>query len=172
MIDSPQVRAARAADAAGLQALNARVAADALEFLAYDIDPVSGADMLQAKLGALDLSGAGDGVLVADDGAGGAIVGACLLRRHAHPAFQGVLQLSVSVDPDWRRRGIGRMLVDGAIGVVTAAKARRIQLAVVDGNAPATALFHATGFQIEGRLVGAAVIAGQARDVLAMARAI
>lgn len=171
MTGIPGVRAARAADAPGLQALNMRVAADALEFLAYDTDPVSGAEMLQAKLGALDLSGEGDGVLVADDGAG-AIVGACLLRRHAHPAFQGVLQLAVSVDPDWRRRGVGRMLVDGGIGVATAAKARRIQLAVVDGNGPALALFRAVGFQIEGRLVGAAVIAGQARDVLAMARAI
>ena len=171
MSDLAQVRAARAEDAAGLQALNARIAADALEFLAYDMDPVSGAEMLQAKLGALDLSGAGDGVLVADDGAG-AIVGACLLRRHAHPAFQGVLQLAVSVDPDWRRRGLGRMLVDGAIGVASSAAARRIQLAVIDGNDPAMALFRAAGFQNEGRLVGAAVIAGRARDVLAMARAL
>ena len=148
--------------------MNERVAADALEFLAYDIDPITGAEMLQAKLGALDLSGEGDGVLVADSA--GAIVGACLLRRHAHPAFRGVLQLAVSVDPDWRRKGVGRMLVDGAVGVATAADVRRIQLAVVDGNSPALALFQSAGFQIEGRLAGAAIIAGRARDVLAMAR--
>lgn len=162
-------RAAIATDAEGLLALNQRVAADASFFLAYDIDPISGAEVLQAKLGDLDLSGEGDGVLIADSG-DGHIVGACLLRRHRHPAFQGVLQFALSVDPDWRRKGIGRLLTSAAIGAAVDAGARRIQLAVVDGNAAAVALFKSAGFVEEGRLAGAALIDGVCHDVIAMAR--
>ncbi len=161
-----RIRPAAAPDAAGIVALNARMAADTAHFLAYDIDPASGADMLQAKLGRGE---GGDAILVAV--AGEAVLGAALLRRHLHPAFEGVLQLGVSADPDRRRQGIGSALIAAALQAAAAARARRVQLAVVDGNAAALALFRAAGFVEEGRLVGAALIDGVARDVIAMARA-
>lgn len=160
-----RIRPAKAPDAAGLVALNARLAADAPQFLAYDLDPVSGADMLQAKLGQEE---GGDAILVA--AAGDAILGAALLRRHLHPAFVGVLQLGVSVDPDRRRLGIGRALIDAALQAAAMAGARRVQLAVLAGNDAALALFRAAGFREEGRLAGAALVDGAARDVIAMAR--
>lgn len=168
MTGGTTIRWAKAEDAEALLMLNRRVADDAAEFLAYDIDPATGAEMLQAKLGDLDLSGAGDGVLVADAG-DGALVGAALLRRHRHPAFDGVLQIAISVDPDWRKRGVGRSLMHSAKEAAHAAGARRIQAAIIDGNTAARVLFESAGFTPEGRLVGAARIDGKLRDVLALA---
>jgi len=157
------IRAAGPADAEAIVALNRRVAAEAAQFLAYDIDPVTGADMLKAKLAA---GPGGDRVLVA--AAEGALVGMLLLRRHLHPAYQGVLQLGLAVDPDRRRQGIGRRLVRTAIASARTAGVRRLQLAVVADNRPALDLFHREGFSIEGRLIEAAEIDGRRIDVLAM----
>jgi len=166
-------RPAHAEDAAAIIALNRRVAADSAQFLAYDIDPISGADMLQAKLGGEPGEGGRDDqVLVAilpeakDDNT--AVVGVALLRRHRHPAFAGVLQFSLAVDPALRRQGIGRALTDLAVASAKTSGARRLQLAVIDGNAAALRLFETSGFVQEGRLSGAAEIAGRLHDLLAM----
>lgn len=160
-----EIRAASPDDAEGVLALNRRVAADAPYLLAYDLDPATGAEVLQAKLG--DVRAGGDGVLVAVAADG--VVGALMLRRHRHPAFAGVLQLGLAVDGEWRGRGVGRALVARAIEDARAAHARRLQLAVVDGNAPALALFRSAGFVEEGRMLAAAEIAGARHDVIAMA---
>lgn len=157
------IRAAVPADAEAIVAFNGRVASEAAQFLAYDIDPVTGADMLKAKLAA---GPGGDGVLVAE--ADGALVGMLLLRRHLHPAYRGVLQLGLAVDPDRRRQGIGRRLLRTAIVSARSAGVRRLQLAVVASNRPALDLFHREGFSIEGRLVEAAEIDGRRVDVVAM----
>lgn len=162
------IRVAAPEDAAGVVALNGRLAADAAYFLAYDIDPVSGAEILQAKLGG---SVGGDGVLVAVTDADD-IVGMAMLRRHRHPAFEGVLQLGLGVDPDARRLGVGAQLAAASVAHAEAAGARRIQAAIVAENRAAIALFARAGFQEEGRLRGAARIDGIAHDVLAMARAL
>jgi L-amino acid N-acyltransferase YncA len=93
-----------------------------------------------------------------------------LLRRYLHPAFSGVLHLAVSTDPDWRGRGVGKALVAAAIDWEKHEEARRVQLAVVDGNTAALLLFHGAAFVEEGRLIEAAEIAGKRYDVIAMAR--
>jgi L-amino acid N-acyltransferase YncA len=158
------VRLAGPADAEGLIALSQRVAADAPYFLAYDIDPASGAEMLQAKL----QPGEGEGgVFLAINGA--RIVGALLARAHGHPAFAGVIQLGLSVDPDHRRQGVGRALMDAAIQWARERRCRRLQLAAVASNMPAIALFEATGFVAEGLLQDAAEIDGVRHDVIPMA---
>lgn len=160
-----EIRAASSDDAEGVLTLNRRVAADAPYLLAYELDPATGAEVLQAKLG--DARDGGDGVLVAV--AADVVVGALMLRRHRHPAFDGVLQLGLAVDGVWRGRGIGRGLVAKAIEDARMAGCRRLQLAVVDGNAPALALFRSAGFDEEGRMRAAAAIAGARHDVIAMA---
>lgn len=163
-----EIRAARPEDADGVLALNRRVAADAPYFLAYEMDPASGAEMLQAKL--QGPGGDGDGVLVATSAQ--RVVGAALIRRHRHPAFAGVAQLALAVDPDWRGKGVGRGLTGQTIETLRDAGARRLQLAVIEGNAAALALFRAGGFQEEGRLVQAAEIDGRRRDVIVMGMAL
>lgn len=159
------IRSAMPADAPGVVALNGRLAAEAAYFLAYDIDPVSGAEILQAKLGE---GTGGDGVLVAlaDD----IVIGMAMLRRHRHPAFAGVLQLGLGVDPDRRRAGAGQALTTAAMAQAEAAGARRLQAAIIAENRAAIALFRHAGFVEEGRLKAAARIDGIAHDVLAMAR--
>ena len=158
------VRRALASDAEGLLALHARVAADAPWFLAYELDPASGAEVLQAKL-AGD-SRAGDAILAAGD----PIVGAALLRKHRHPAFAGVLQLAVSVDPSSQRQGVGRALVAGALAEAERLGTRRVQLAVIERNLAAVSLFEAMGFEREGCLRSAAVIGETSYDVIPMAK--
>jgi L-amino acid N-acyltransferase YncA len=158
------VRKAGPDDAAGLLALSERVAADAPYFLAYDVDPASGADMLQAKLGAAANSSDCVWVAVGD----GSVQGALLARAHAHPAFTGVIQLGLSVHPDHRREGLGRALMMTAITWARAQSCRRLQLAVVASNRPALALFESVGFVAEGALRDAAEIDGVRHDVIPM----
>ena len=144
--------------------MQARVAAEEPWFLAYDIDPASGSDLLQAKLAADE--GQGDAVLVS----GNPVVGAALLRRHLHPAYRGVLQFALSVDPANRRQGVGRALAEAALAEARRLGSRRVQLAVVESNRPALALFEAAGFEREGRLRAAAEIDGARHDVIPMAK--
>ncbi|MGZ0189182.1 MAG: N-acetyltransferase family protein [Alphaproteobacteria bacterium] len=121
MTSAIDIRAATPADAWAILAMNERVAAEAPFFLAYEMDPATGADVLQAKLG---LGQGGDAVLIAADGA--EVIGAALLRRHLHPAFFGVLQLAVSIDPNWRGKGVGKALVAAAIDWARQEGARRV----------------------------------------------
>ena len=81
------VQLARPDDAAGLIELSERGALDTPYLLAYDMDSASGADMLQAKLGAAENSSGC--VLVGEDN--GSIQAALLARTHAHPAFVDML---------------------------------------------------------------------------------
>lgn len=158
------VRLAGPDDAAGLIALSERVAADAPYFLAYDADPASGADMLQAKLGTAEHTDGCVLVAVVD----GSIQGALLARAHVHPAFAGVIQLGLSVDPSHRREGLGRALMLAAITRARAQDCRRLQLAVVISNRPARALFESIGFVAEGALRDAVEIDGVCHDVIPM----
>lgn len=165
-------RWARPEDAPAILAFNRRLADTAPYFLAYDIDPATGADMLGAKLTGGGLSADGDGVLVLADEATDRLAGVLLLRRHRHPAFQGVLQLGLGIAPDWRGMGVGRRFLDHAVDEARAAGVRRLQLATVADNVPAVRLFRAAGFREEGRLSQAAEIDGAFVDVLVMAMAL
>lgn len=159
-----EIRLAIPGDAAGILALNERVAGDSAYFLAYETDPGSGADMLRAKLGA----GGGDSGCVLVACVNGGIVGVLLARAHQHPSFVGVVQIGLCIDSEWRRAGIGRGLVDAAIAWARVGGHRRLQLAVVDGNKGALALFENAGFVQEGALRAAAMIDGKRHDVLPM----
>lgn len=46
----------------------------------------------------------------------------------------------------WRRSGVGRALVDAALGWVASRGARRVEVRVADGNAGARAFWRALGF--------------------------
>lgn len=163
MSRAPAIRWAGPDDAEGILALNASVAHEAPEYLGQALDPVSGAEMLQAKLAA---GLVGDGVLVSVTAGG--VVGALTLRAHAHPAYAGVLQLGLCVAPRARREGVGLALTAAAISLSRAGGVRRLQLAVIDGNGAALSLFLKAGFAVEGRLRQAALVGGVARDVIAM----
>lgn len=67
---------------------------------------------------------------------------------------KGVAHIAqVAVDPDARRRGLGRHLVLSAARVAAAAEARRLTLIVSDANTNARSLYTSLGFQPRGEFV-------------------
>lgn len=59
--------------------------------------------------------------------------------------------LTIAVDPDERRRGRGRDLLDNLLGSLEKEGAREIFLEVAETNIPARALYAALGFAERGR---------------------
>ena len=61
---------------------------------------------------------------------------------------------TISVHPDWRRRGVGRLLLLGLAEVAIQIGARRLTLEVRSSNSAAQALYRAFGFEVVGRRPG------------------
>ena len=78
--------------------------------------------------------------------AGAACVGFALLRT----AFDEEELLLFAVMPEWRRRGIGRRLLDACVERARARGVRRMVLEMRDGN-PAGGVYRAAGFVPVGR---------------------
>ena len=77
--------------------------------------------------------------------------------------------LTLAVDPDHRRRGIGLRLMRDFAEVARARGADRILLEVAADNAAGLALYHATGFAEIGRRAGYYRAAdGQRQDAIVM----
>ena len=62
--------------------------------------------------------------------------------------------LTIAVHPAWQGRGIGRLLMDGALRELYARRTGALFLEVDEGNAPALALYHRLGFREVGRREG------------------
>ncbi len=88
----------------------------------------------------------GVSLVVARDGDCAAAAGFSLARTVADEAEL----LLIAVDPRFRRRGVGRRLLDHFIAGASAARVRRVHLEVRDGN-PAVAMYEALGFEPVGR---------------------
>jgi ribosomal-protein-alanine N-acetyltransferase len=58
--------------------------------------------------------------------------------------------LTIGVIPAWRRRSIGRALLDETASVLRSAGIARLLLEVAAGNAGAIALYRSAGFEIKG----------------------
>jgi ribosomal-protein-alanine N-acetyltransferase len=54
--------------------------------------------------------------------------------------------LNVATRADWRRRGVGRALMDAAVGYAKGQRAKHVLLEVRRSNRPALALYRAVGF--------------------------
>jgi ribosomal protein S18 acetylase RimI-like enzyme len=81
---------------------------------------------------------------VAEDAAGRKL-GAITLRPHPSPDGPG-WQLGLGVEEHVRYRGIGRQLLEKAVGHLRAVSAPYLTLHVDESNAPAVALYHHAGF--------------------------
>jgi len=89
-------------------------------------------------------------MLVAEED--GRIVGDITVRCISpRRALEHVASLGMSVHSGYRRRGIGRALLDAGIEWAKSIGITRLELAVFADNAPAIALYEACGFQHEGR---------------------
>lgn len=79
--------------------------------------------------------------------------------------------LTIGVEPDQQRHGIGRQLVEGAARSAIRSEARRLFLDVADSNVAARALYASCGFAEIGRRKAYYTIPGGAReDALQLAR--
>lgn len=161
------IRTATVDDAPRLMDLNSRLEHEAEFLIVTPIDPSTGAELVAASLGS-EVDPSLSHILVA--GIGHSVVGVALSRAHCHPAYHGIVQLVVGVDATNRRRGIGKELVRRTLDWAGSNGVHRIQLAVIHANRPAVALYHQSGFEIEGTLHRAARIKGKFHDVYLMAR--
>ncbi len=87
-------------------------------------------------------------VFVAEDD--GRLVGRLSLSRDPHPASRHVADLGLMVDAAYRRRGIGRTLLEEAVVWARTAGIRKLELHVFPWNEPALRLYESFGFEREG----------------------
>jgi RimJ/RimL family protein N-acetyltransferase len=87
-------------------------------------------------------------VFVAEDA--GRIVGRLSVARDPHPASSHVADLGLMVAAAYRRRGIGRALLQRAVEWAADSRVRKLELHVFPHNQPAIALYESFGFVQEG----------------------
>jgi len=87
-------------------------------------------------------------VYVADDG--DHVVGRLSLARDPNPASRHVADLGLLVAATHRRQGIGRALLEQAVGWAREAEVRKLELHVFPWNEPAILLYERFGFEREG----------------------
>ena len=80
----------------------------------------------------------------------GAIIGRLSLARDTHPASSHVADLGLMVAAGYRRRGIGRALLEAAAGWSRRHGVSKLELHVFPHNEPAIGLYESFGFVQEG----------------------
>ncbi|OZI23089.1 hypothetical protein CAL26_06300 [Bordetella genomosp. 9] len=98
------------------------------------------------------------------------VVGWCDIVPLAQPGFTHTGVLGMGVRPDWRGRGIGKALLNAALGAAAAMELHRIELEVYAANAAARALYRSCGFVEEGVKRKARYLDGHHEDIVIMAR--
>jgi putative acetyltransferase len=78
------------------------------------------------------------------------IIARLSLARELHPASRHVADLGLMVAAGYRRRGVGRALLDQAVVWAESVGVRKLELHVFPWNAPAIALYESFGFEREG----------------------
>jgi putative acetyltransferase len=87
-------------------------------------------------------------VFVADED--GRVVARLSLSRDPHPSSRHVADLGLMVAAEHRRRGIGTMLLDAAVGWARMSEISKLELHVFPWNEPALHLYESFGFEREG----------------------
>ena len=99
----------------------------------------------------------------------GMIVARLSAARDTHPASRHVADLGLMVAAEYRRRGIGRALLDRTVDWARHVRVRKLELHVFPWNDPAIALYEAYGFEREGLRRGHYVRDGEEVDAVLMA---
>jgi putative acetyltransferase len=106
-------------------------------------------------------------VFVAEDD--GRIAARLSLSRDPHPASRHVADLGLMVAERYRRRGIGKMLLDEAVAWARASGISKLELHVFPWNEPAISLYESFGFEREGYRKRHYARAGEYVDAILMA---
>jgi RimJ/RimL family protein N-acetyltransferase len=80
----------------------------------------------------------------------GCVVGRLSIARDQHPASRHVADVGLMVDAAYRRRGIGRALLEAGVEWAREAGIRKLELHVFPWNEAAIALYENFGFVREG----------------------
>jgi ribosomal-protein-alanine N-acetyltransferase len=107
-------------------------------------------------------------VFVAERG-DGAIIGRLSLARDSHPASAHVADLGLMVAKDARRQGVGKALLEAAVGWAGRSHVRKLELHVFPWNEPAVQLYERFGFEREGYRKAHYQRAGEDVDAILMA---
>jgi RimJ/RimL family protein N-acetyltransferase len=78
------------------------------------------------------------------------VVARLSVARDPHPACAHVADLGLMVAAAWRRKGIGRAMLDEAVAWARASGVHKLELHVFPHNEPAIALYESFGFVREG----------------------
>jgi L-amino acid N-acyltransferase YncA len=84
--------------------------------------------------------------------------------------YGGVAENSIYIHPDYRNRGVGRVLLAALIASSEAAGIWTVQTGIFPENTASVALHHRCGFRIVGRRERIGQLAGVWRDVLLLER--
>jgi RimJ/RimL family protein N-acetyltransferase len=145
--ESIVVRRARPADAGALVALAEAVASEPEGWLISDGAWRTQGEERRFLRAVRRYSDAAVFVAEAD---GAEIVGRLSLARDPHPASRHVADLGLMVAADFRRRGVGRALLEQAVDWARQAGIRKLELHVFPHNDAAVALYERFGFRREG----------------------
>jgi ribosomal protein S18 acetylase RimI-like enzyme len=105
--------------------------------------------------------------LVAAEGA--RVVGWCDVIPKDVDGFRHSSDLGMGLLPGYRRRGLGRALLEGTLERARAKGLLRVELEVYASNGTAIALYERCGFRHEGRRRRARLLDGAYEDVVEMA---
>lgn len=143
LVALPRLRPAVPGDAPQIVELLRCVAAEQT----LGLDPTTlDADQEARRLAQLDLRTACALVVVLR----GAVKGFAVAVRAAEPACAHTASLSLAVAPEARRRGFGRLLLQGVRAWAAAAGISKLCAGVVSGNRAALTLFDRCGYAVEG----------------------
>jgi len=109
-------------------------------------------------------------VLVAEED--GRIAARLSISRDPHPSSRHVADLGLMVAAQYRRRGIGKALLEEAVAWARAYGVSKIELHVFPWNEPALALYESYGFEREGYRKAHYERAGEYVDAILMAYAV
>ena len=99
----------------------------------------------------------------------GRVVARLSVARDTHPASAHVADLGLMVAHEARRQGIGRALLDAAVGWGRENGIRKLELHVFPWNEPALRLYESYGFEREGYRKAHYRRAGEDVDAILMA---
>ncbi len=99
----------------------------------------------------------------------GEVVGWCDVSPEDLPGFTHCGRLGMGVRREYRRKGIGKKLLDATLNKARAKGLERIELEVYASNLPAIELYKQSGFSIEGVKKKGRKLDGAYDDVVCMA---
>jgi RimJ/RimL family protein N-acetyltransferase len=140
------IRPAHTRDAAALVALAEEIASEPEGWLISDGGWRTAADERRYLRAIRRYRDAAVFVAESEDG----IVGRLSVGRDPHPASRHVADLGLMVADGYRRRGIGRALLEQAVAWAREAGVRKLELHVFPWNEPAIHLYEQFGFEREG----------------------